>query len=213
MPPALLASRSSDTKLSLQKLHAGQAAAYWELQPYRFKALRCGRRFGKTDFAKVWIIQGLVQGWECAWFAPQHRTWSEVYSDLATDLRPILNSGSKQGAVMRVRTGGRLDFWSLENPIAGRGRRYHRIIIDEAAFAKNGDNKIDGSMMSTWEKSIKPTLYDYGGEALICSNSAGKNPDNFFYNICTDPQYGFHEYHATTMDNPLLPKRLASVCP
>jgi hypothetical protein len=27
-----------------------------------------------------------------------------------------------------------------------------------------------------------------------------------FYNICTDPQYGFHEFHATTLDNPLLPK-------
>ena len=35
---------------------------------------------------------------------------------------------------------------------------------------------------------IKPTLFDYGGEALVCSNSAGKNPDNFFYNICTDPR-------------------------
>lgn len=41
---------------------------------------------------------------------------------------------------------------------------------------------------------------------LICSNSAGKNPDNFFYNICTDPSYGFGEYHARTMDNPTLPK-------
>ena len=111
---------------------------------------------------------------------------------------------------MRMRTGGRLDFWTLENPIAGRGRRYARIVVDEAAFAKDGDNKVEGSMMSIFEKSIKPTLYDYGGEVLVCSNSAGKNPDNFFYNICTDPQYGFHEYHATTMDNPLLPKRQAN---
>jgi hypothetical protein len=62
-------------------------------------------------------------------------------------------------------------------------------------------------MMEIWEKSIKPTLFDYGGEALACSNSAGKNPENFFYNICTDPQYGFEEFHATTMDNPALPKR------
>jgi hypothetical protein len=104
----------------------------------------------------------------------------------------------------------RLDFWTLENSIAGRGRRYRRIVIDEAAFAKDGDNKVEGSMMSVFEKSIKPTLYDYGGEVLVCSNSAGKNPDNFFYNICVDPKYGFHEYHATTMDNPLLPKRLAN---
>jgi hypothetical protein len=44
-------------------------------------------------------------------------------------------------------------------------------------------------------------------EALVCSNSAGKNSENFFYNICNDPQYGFGEYHATTMDNPVLPKR------
>ena len=61
-------------------------------------------------------------------------------------------------------------------------------------------------MMEIWEKAIKPTLFDYGGEVLICSNSAGKNPDNFFYNICTDPSYGFREFHATTMDNPTLPK-------
>jgi hypothetical protein len=201
-------SNSAEGQLSLGTLHSGQAAAYWALKEYRFKALRCGRRFGKTDFAKIWIAQALVQGWECAWLAPQHMTWSEVYSDLTSALGPVLDTSSKQAAVMRMRTGGRLDFWSLENPIAGRGRRYHRIAIDEAAFAKDGDNKLDGSMMSIWEKSIKPTLYDYGGEALICSNSAGKNPDNFFYNICNDPQYGFHEFHATTMDNPLLPKRL-----
>jgi hypothetical protein len=80
-------------------------------------------------------------------------------------------------------------------------------VIDEAAFAKDGDTKVDGSMMEIWEKAIKPTLFDYGGEALVCSNSSGKNPENFFYNICTDPQYGFTEYHAATKDNPTLPKR------
>jgi hypothetical protein len=196
------------THLSLGTMHAGQVAAYWALKPHRFKALRCGRRFGKTDFGKTWITQGLTQGDECAWFAPQHKTWSEVYPEIANTVRPILDTSSKGAAVMRMKTGGRLDFWTLENGIAGRGRRYHRIVIDEAAFTRDGDNKVDGSMMELWEKSIKPTLYDYGGEVLVSSNSAGKNPDNFFYNICTDPQYGFKEYYATTMDNPVLPKRL-----
>jgi hypothetical protein len=177
------------------------------LQPNRFKALRCGRRFGKTEFAKTWIAQGLVQGEECAWFAPQHMTWSEVYSDLTQMLQPILDARSRTPPVIRLSNGGRIDFWSLENSIAGRSRRYRRIVIDEAAFTKDGDNRSDDSMMALWEKGIKPTLFDYGGQALVCSNSAGRNPDNFFYNICTDPQYGFREFHATTMDNPLLPKR------
>jgi hypothetical protein len=202
--------RTALKALSLGPLHAGQVKAFLALRNHRFKALRCGRRFGKTEIAKTWIKEGLVQGFECAWFAPQHKTWSEVYSELASGLRSVIDRTSKTAAVMKFRTGGRLDFWSLENPIAGRGRRYHRIVIDEAAFGKNGDNKTDGSTMEIWEKSIKPTLYDFGGEALVCSNSAGKNPDNFFYNICTDPQYGFKEHHAPTMANQLLPKRMES---
>lgn len=156
----------------------------------------------------MWISQGLIQGEECGWFAPNHMTWAEVYPELTNTLRPILQTGSKTGGVLRFKTGGRLDFWTLENRSAGRGRRYSRIVIDEAAFTKDGDNKVDGSMMEIWEKSIKPTLHDFVGQALVCSNSAGKNPDNFLYNICTDPKYGFVEYHATTADNPTLPKRI-----
>jgi len=199
--------RSARNQVAPTPLHAGQVDAYWALKPHRFKALRSGWRFGKTDFGKTWIAQGLTQGNECAWFAPQHMTWAEVYPEMADIIRPILDTSSKTSGVMRMTNGGRVDFWTLENQIAGRGRRYHRIVIDEAAFTKDGDNKVDGSMMQLWETAIKPTLYDFGGEALVCSNSAGKNSDNFFYNICNDPQYGFGEYHATTMDNPVLPKR------
>jgi hypothetical protein len=200
--------RATSTEIELTPMHPGQLDAYWALKPHRFKVLRCGRRFGKTEFAKTWIADALLRGYECAWLAPQHKTWSETFSELVDLLRPILKDSSKSSGVIRTMTGGRLDFWTLENPIAGRGRRYRRVVIDEAAFAKDGDTHIDGSMMEIWEKSIKPTLFDYGGEALVCSNSAGKNPDNFFYNICTYPQHGFREFHATTVDNPTLPKRL-----
>jgi hypothetical protein len=192
----------------LPELHQGQIDAHWALQRHRFRALRCGRRFGKTEFAKAWIAQGLIEGQECAWLAPQRMMWSEVFSDLMRLLGPIVMVGSRSDGVIRFSTGGRLDFYSLENPIVGRGKRYHRMVIDEAAFAKNGDNRLDDSMIAIWEKALKPTLIDFAGEVLVCSNSAGKNPDNFFFNICTDPQYGFKEFHATTLDNPLLPKRL-----
>jgi hypothetical protein len=71
--------RGTDFEFDMGQLHAAQADAYWALQPHRFKVLRCGRRFGKTEFAKTWIIQALLQGFECAWLAPQHMIWSEVY--------------------------------------------------------------------------------------------------------------------------------------
>ena len=128
-------------------------------------------------------------------------------------LRPLVEQASRNPPVLRLMNGGRLDFWTLANDIAGRGRRYDRVVIDEAAFGKGGDNTMDDSTMASWEKGIKPTLYDRNGEALVCSNSAGKDPDNFFYNICTDPKYGFTEYHATTLDNPILPMRLSGESP
>ncbi len=203
-----LATVARASSIILPELHRGQIDAYWALQPHQFRALRCGRRFGKTEFAKAWIAQGLVEGQECAWLAPQHMMWSEVFSDLMRMLGPIVMVGSRSDGVIRFSTGGRLDFYSLENPIVGRGKRYQRMVIDEAAFAKNGDNRSDDSMMAIWEKALKPTLFDFAGEVLVCSNSAGKNPDNFFFNICSDSQYGFKEFHATTLDNPFLPKRL-----
>lgn len=195
--------------ISIGKMHAGQIAAFQALRGHRFKALRCGRRFGKTDFGKIWIADALARGQECAWLAPQHNTWSEVFAAIVEMFRPLLVQASKSAGVIRLRNSGRLDFWTLGNAIAGRGRRYQRIVIDEAAFTKDGDNTLDDSMMSLWEKAIKPTLFDFDGEVLVCSNSNGKDPENFFFNICTDPKYGFKEHHATTLDNPLLPKRLS----
>lgn len=195
------------SRVSIEPLHPGQEKAHFALLPHRFKALRAGRRFGKTELAKAWAADGLVQGEEVAWFAPEHKHMLEVFADLKATLAPLIVESSKSPAMIRLSNGGRIDFWSLANPISARGRRYHRVIVDEAAFAKDGDNRMDDSMMAIWEKVIKPTLVDYDGQALVCSNSAGKNPDNFFHSICTDSRYGFVEFHATTMDNPLLPLR------
>lgn len=205
-------------KLILPTMHLGQAKAWWALDGHRFKILRCGRRFGKTDYAKIWLGDGLARGYECGWFAPQHKTWSEAFTEMVGTFDPILSTASKGAAVMRSTTGGRIDFWTLENAIAGRGREYKRVVIDEGAFGKSGDNTVHGSLMDLWEKSIKPTPFDYGGEVLVCSNSAGKIADNFLYQISPQggdtpneigrgAKYGFVEYHAPTHANIVLPKR------
>ena len=109
-------------------------ASYQALQPHRFRALRCLHRGRKTEFAKAWVAQGLVEGQECTWLAPQHMMWSEVFSDLMRMLGPIVMVGSRSDGVIRFLTGGCLDFYSLEKPIVGRGKRYQRMVIDEAAL-------------------------------------------------------------------------------
>jgi len=170
-------------RISLGQLHLGQSKAHWALLPYRFKALRCGRRFGKTEFAKNWIAQGLVQGEEVAWFAPQHMTWSEVYFDLAQMLQPILDTSSRTPPVIRLSNSGRIDFWSLENAIAGRGRRYRRIVIDEAAFTKDGDNRSEDSMRCPSRRSSMRIAWALAriGRAPVLASFAAWMTSRFLY--------------------------------
>jgi hypothetical protein len=54
MSNKLSVKNNTETVISLGTMHPGQIKAYWALQPHRYKILRCGRRFGKTEFAKIW---------------------------------------------------------------------------------------------------------------------------------------------------------------
>lgn len=91
-------------------------------------------------------------------------------------------------------TGGLIDFWSLDDPDSGQGRKYHRAIIDEAAKAPK--------LYQGWENTIRPTLTDYQGDAFILSRPKGKN--NGFY-LLEEKHRQFENwafFHFTTYDNP-----------
>ncbi len=165
------------------------------------KAIRCGRRWGKSLYGEVLAVESAVRGQYVGWFAPDYKIQSEAFNEMLDVMEPVVTSSNKNDGVIRTMLNGRIDFWSLENERAGRSRRYHLVVIDEAAFTKNN------TMMDIWRLSIEPTLLDYNGDALAMSNANGNDPENFFYAICNDPSHGFTEYHAPTMANPLLPLR------
>ena len=138
-------------------------------------------------------------GHSFGYFAPQYKLISEFYERTAEILHPIKGRASKNEGVYRTTTGGRIDFWSLENDQAGRSRKYHGVAIDEAAFAKNS------TMAAIWDRAIKPTLLDYSGWAIAASTPNGIDEENWFYLINQDPAHGFTVYHAPTSTNPYLP--------
>ncbi len=181
----------------LPTLHKGQVEAF--MLPARFRAIRCGRRWGKTDFCKTIIADAVIKGKNAGWFTPTYKILSEAFVEIEQIISPLKKQSSKNDGVFRAITGGRVDFWTLENDRAGRSRKYHVVVIDEAAFSKN-------NMMEIWERSIKPSLLDYSGMAIVASTPNGSTPDNFFYQICNDKKYGFKEYHAPTHTNPYLNK-------
>lgn len=188
--------------VTLPTLHPGQVEAFLCHDRARFKVVRCGRRWGKTDFAKTLACDAATKGRNVGWFTPDYKIQSEAFQEVVDILEPIKRSSSKVEGRITTITKGRLDFWTLENERAGRSRKYHLAIIDEAAFTKP-------NMMKIWETAIKPALLDFRGSAVILSTPNGIDQNNFFYNICTDAKYEFKEYHAPTHTNPHIPARWA----
>ena len=141
---------------------------------------------------------GAAHGESWGVFAPDYKIISETYKEIRDTLDPLVSNSSKVDGVIRLKTEGRGDFWTLNNPRAGRSRKYHGVLIDEAAFA-------GPDMMDIWEKAIKPSLLDYRGQAWVFSTPNGKDDEQFFYRICTDPKMGFMEHHAPTSANPYMP--------
>jgi len=195
---------------TLHELHADQKRALalrWDARGGewrqngggRFKAVRCGRRWGKSVLGADWLGDGAVKGYPCGFFAPDYKRLTEIYVELKEMLAPVTAAASKTDGIIRTINGGRIDFWTLDDENAGRSRKYKRVVLDEAAFTK------PGKMMDTWKKAIVPTLFDYSGAALVASNTNGVDPDNFLWQICNQPEHGFIEYHAPTVNNPTIP--------
>lgn len=184
-------------KIILPTFHADQVKAF--TFPARFRALRCGRRWGKTAFLSTVVADYAIKGGELGWFAPDYKISQESFGEIEDILGPILQNVNRALGKISCKTGGRVDVWSLDNPRAGRSRRYHGIVIDEAAFAKV-------NLMEIWNKSIRPTLIDFRGWCIVASNTNGIDPENFFWRICNESEHGFRQYHAPSHANPYLPR-------
>lgn len=176
-------------------LHAGQQAV---LDSHaRFKVIRAGRRFGKTLLATEWLALmagGALDGNPVAFFSPGYKLLLEVWSDMERTLKPVTAKANKTEMRIELITGGKIDFWTLEDQDAGRGRKYSRIVIDEAAHARY--------LKDAWERAIAPTLTDLQGDAWFISTPRGIN---YFHELYQRGERGdpdWASFHMPTSTNP-----------
>lgn len=166
----------------------------------RFKVISAGRRFGKTMLAVEWLglmPGGAVEGKPVALFSPTYKLLLDVWSDMERTLKPITAKANKTEMRIELITGGKVDFWTLEDPDAGRGRKYSRVVIDEAAHARY--------LKDAWERAIAPTLTDYQGDAWFISTPNGINYFHELYRRGDDPaQTDWQSWHMPTTVNPYI---------
>ena len=130
------------------------------------------------------------------WFAPTYRMMTENYKLIQNQLAPIITRASASEHTIELQGGSVIDFWSLDNFDAARGRKYGWVTINEAAFAPN--------LLEAWNYVIRPTLADMQGGADFGFTPKGMNGA---YSLWSQAE-GNAEWtrsHYTTHDNPYIP--------
>jgi hypothetical protein len=150
--------------VTLSEPHINQRRVLDEAK--RFNAVCCGRRWGKSRLAINLISEPSIESFPTGYFTPTYKLLENTYKECIAALSPII-SKKHDNQFIELITGGIIDFWSLDNPQAGRSRKYKRVVIDEAAFVKN--------LWEAWTEAIRPTLTDLKGDAWFLSTPKGKN--------------------------------------
>lgn len=163
--------QSNEIIVSVPRPHEGQKLILQERK--RFNVICNGRRWGKTVLAVFLIQEAILRGWPVGFFAPTPEFYEEVWDEIIEKCEGIITYKNISKASIRFNTGGSLKFWSLEKKRGGRGRKYKRVIVDEAAFARD----LNGS----WTKVIRATLVDLEGDAFFFSTPNGT--DDYFYSL------------------------------
>jgi hypothetical protein len=153
-----------EIEVTLSQPHKAQLQIISEAK--RFNVLDCGRRFGKSKLAANILSENALEGHPGAYFAPTYKLLEGTFKDILTALQSLISRKHDNQRIELI-TGGSIEFWSLENPLAGRSRKYKVAIIDEAAFNRN--------LWQSWTEAIRPTLTDLKGSAWFMSTPKGKN--------------------------------------
>ncbi len=185
---------AGEVTVTLATPHTAQAQVLAEAG--RFNVVVCGRRWGKTELGIERACVAALQGYPVAWYAPIYKDAMEVWRELKRVLRPVIASKSETEMRLELVTGGTLDVWTLQDPDSGRGRKYGRVVIDEAAKV--------AKLEEAWTETIRPTLTDYRGDAWFMSTPKGRNYFYRLYQMGMSGAKGWQAWQMPTTANPFI---------
>jgi hypothetical protein len=160
----------------------------------RFIVVMCGRRFGKSELSQILSISEAIKGGQVAYITPTYKL-AKAFFERLTAVLPFKNNISN--LKIYCPNNGSIEFYTGERLDNLRGRKFHLVIIDEAAFIPD--------LESGWQNSIRPTLTDYQGKAVFLSTPRGKN---FFYSMfMKQGEADWQSFKFSTYDNPYINTR------
>ena len=149
----------------------------------RYKILSCGRRFGKSFFSVLFLLNKPLEANERRWIVfPTYRQAKMVSWNL---LKGIF--ASKQATInetelsITLDNGAKIELKGADKPDSLRGVSTTMVVMDEYAFMKE----------NVWGEIIQPTLAESRGEALFVGTPSGLN---HFYDLFVKGQSDNGDY-------------------
>lgn len=182
-----------EKEIILNSPHQAQEKVLSEAK--RFNVLSCGRRWGKSALSVNLLCETALEAYPAGYFAPTYKLLDGTFNECLSALEPVIKRKNDHQFIELI-TGGKIEFWSLENELAGRSRKYKRAIIDEAAFAKE--------LWIRWTESIRATLSDYKGDAWFLSTPKGKNDFHKLFMRGKSGEHNWMSWQMSTYSNPFI---------
>lgn len=184
---------TTERVVHLRRYHAGQREI--TRGATRFNTIVCGRRWGKTTMGIRLCVEPMLKGQRVGWFAGTNKLQADAWREIKRTLEPVIRDKSEVENRIEILTGGVLEMWSLQSTGAGRGRKYHRIVVDEAASTRD--------LETDWTENIRPTLTDLRGDAYFLGTPKGMDYFWALYQRGQDAQHSdWASWQMPTVSNP-----------
>jgi len=158
----------------------------------RYKILSCGRRFGKSFFSVLFLLNKPLEANERRWIVfPTYRqakmvSWNLLKSIFANKQATI----NETELSITLDNGAKIELKGADKPDSLRGVSTTMVVMDEYAFMKE----------NVWGEIIQPTLAESRGEAWFEGTPSGLN---HFYDLFVKGQSDNSDYKSwqfTTLD-------------
>lgn len=183
---------TTELTVRLRPRHKAQAQIVREAK--RFNVLQCGRRFGKTTLGVDLALDKALDRQPVGWFAPTYKLLDEAWRDVQRASREAIVTVDKQQRRFEFVGGGAMEFWTLDHPDPGRGRKYARVIVDEAGIVRDLD--------AIWTQAIRATLTDLRGDAWFLGTPKGRNYFHTLYVRGQNKEPNWASWRFATIANP-----------
>lgn len=179
----------------------GQYQILEALQTQTFTTLMCGRRYGKSTVSIIWLITACLKGEKCAYVTPDYDLAREFMDEIVLLLPHEIIEVNRTLFIVRFpHSGGVLKFQTGQNIDSIRGKKFSKIVVDEA-------QKIP-DLKYAFESVLIFCVLDMRGQILFCGTPRGKD---YFYTLCQRSNKDWKHFHRTTYDNPTLPPDMIKI--